>query len=136
MIDAHLSQDALEAYVIGALDEGELARVEAHVSACSACESRLQREASLELAFAHVASHVVEERPRRATRFAAPVAAVSGVLALAAAMLLWLAPHAEMDARSPGEPSPAAQETSGDASTATAQLDVAGDGAARAAFRD
>jgi len=129
----HLTQSALEAYVVGALEDAELARVEAHVASCAACEARLQHEASLEMVFARVADRA-EERPRR--RVAAPMAAAGGVLAVAAALIFWLSPRADVDARAP-DPSPEqAAETSGDASTATAQLDSPGDGAVRAAFRD
>jgi len=129
----HLSREALEGYVIGSLDEAECARVEAHVSGCPACEARLQHEASLELAFTQVAVRA-EEKPRRAPRFAAP-AAIGGVLALAAAMLLWLAPHPDtIDARAAAPQ--AAPEITGDASTATAQLDSPGDGAVRSTIRD
>ena len=129
----HVTRPALEAYVIGTLDEAESACLEAHVASCAACEARLQHEATLELAFAQVADHV-EERPRKTVRLAAPMAAAGGFLAIAAAMILWLGPRGDVDARAP-EPPPDTT-TSGDASTATAQLDVAGDGAPRGALRD
>jgi len=132
----HVSRDALEAYVMGALDDAELEAVEAHVAACSACEARLQHEARLEMAFARVADHVAPERPRRAVRVAAPLAATGGVLAVAAAMMLWLAPRGDVDARAPDPIPETSGDTTGDASTATAQLEVPGDGAVRAAFRD
>ncbi|HEY1960555.1 MAG TPA: zf-HC2 domain-containing protein [Polyangiaceae bacterium] len=131
----HLSREALEGYVIGSLDEAECARVEAHVTRCAACEARLQHEASLELAFTQVAARA-EEKPRRAPRYAASAVAFGGVLAFAAAMVLWLTPRAEpIDARSASEPQ-AIPEMNADASTATAQLDSPGDGAVRSTIRD
>jgi anti-sigma factor RsiW len=136
MSERHVTEDALEAYVMGALDDAAIVHVEAHVASCRACEARLQHEASLEIAFAHVADHVAPERPRRALRVGAPIAAAGGVLAVAAAMLLWLAPHADVDARAPDPLPDTVEGTSGDASTATAQLDVSSDGAVHAAFRD
>ncbi len=136
MSESHVAREALEAYVIGALDEAEAARLESHVLACPACEARLQHEASLELAFTQVA-RAPEARPRRAGRVAAPIAAVGGVLAVAAAMILWLGAHGDVDARAPAAEAPTTiSDTAADASTATAQLDVPGDGAVRSAMRD
>lgn len=105
MSESHVAREALEAYVIGALDEAEAARLESHVLACPACEARLQHEASLELAFTQVA-RAPEARPRRAGRVAAPIAAVGGVLAVAAAMILWLGAHGDVDARAPAAEAP------------------------------
>ena len=135
MTESHATREALEAYVIGALDEAESARLESHVLACPACEARLQHEASLELAFTQVAR--APERPRRVGRVAGPIAAVGGVLAVAAAMVLWLGANGDVDARAPAAEAPATiSDTAADASTATAQLDVPGDGAVRSAMRD
>ena len=139
MSEPHVTREALEAYVIGALDEAESARLESHVLACPACEARLQHEASLELAFTQVARAPERRvgRVGRVGRVAGPIAAVGGVLAVAAAMVLWLGANGDVDARAPAAEAPAAiSDTAADASTATAQLDVPGDGAVRSAMRD
>ena len=131
----HVSASALEAYVIGALDEAELAAVEAHVMECPACEARLQREAQLDLAFTAVAQQV--ERPRKSIHFGAPLAIAGSALAMAAAMILWVLPHGDVErAPSVEEPAPIATEINADASTATAQLEAQADGASRVGVRD
>ncbi len=132
---SHVSAEALEAYVIGALDEVELAAVEAHVMACPVCEARLQHEARLDLAFTAVARQV--ERPRKTASIAGPLAAAGGALAMAAAMILWVLPHGDVErAPSVEEPAPIATEINADASTATAQLEAQADGASRVGVRD
>jgi anti-sigma factor RsiW len=130
-MNEHVTQAALEAYVIGALEELEAARVEEHVASCQSCAAQLQREAALEVAF----TAVVSARPR--PRISHLSAAAGAGLAIAAAMLLWLVPRGE-HAPSPAandEPSPTVVEMSGDASTATASLELQVDGA-RAGVRD
>lgn len=79
----HATPDALEQYVIGALDAASAAWVEAHVAGCEACAAALQREARLELSLFEVAaqpSSLAGHRRRRA-RLAA---ALTGLTALAA----------------------------------------------------
>ncbi len=123
MSERHLSAERLEQYVIGALSEPEASEVERHVAACPACEARLMNEASLELAFAQVAStRRVEPSVRRGVSRVVP-AAVVGALAMAAAAVVWLTPAAPVDSRAAAAPPPQASYETGDASTATAQLD-------------
>lgn len=131
----HVSQSMLEGYVIGALSDLESAAVEEHVMACASCTARLQKEARLELAFAAVAERV-PERSRRAYLIAP---AVGGAIAMAAAILLWIAPR---DAASDQRPQTAddqatttISDTNGDASTVTASLDTQADGS-RVGVRD
>ena len=122
----HLSADSLEAYVIGALEDTEASAVEQHVAECHACAVRLQREAALEVAFTAV---VTAPKPSRLPRVHAP-AAVGAALAMAAAMLLWLAPRGEHAPQSTEEAPPAVVDLgNGDASTTfTASLDLQVDG--------
>jgi anti-sigma factor RsiW len=132
----HLSQDLLEAYVIGALDVIEASDVERHVARCSACAVLLEREAALEVAFTAV---VAMPKPSRLPRVRVGhlSAAAGAAVAMAAAVLLWLAPRSEHVQLS-DEPSPTvytAPESSGDASTFTASLDLQADGS-RVGVRD
>ncbi len=131
MSDRHVSASALEAYVIGAMGEVEAAALESHVASCRSCEARLQQEARLDLAFTAVAGREAA-RPRK-IHFAAPLALA---FSCAAAMLLWVLPHGEMERAPSVEESAPAAEINADASTATAQLDVQADGAPRVGVRD
>jgi hypothetical protein len=136
-VSAHVSSGVLEMYVIGALDDDEVAAVEAHVASCPACEARLQQEARLDLAFTALADHI-ESRPRRVAHLAAPIAAAGGALAMAAAMMLWVLPHGERGEERPqsSEDPPVLTDTNtGDASTVTASLDLQADGS-RVGVRD
>ncbi len=138
MVDRHLSTKALEAYVIGAMDEVECAELEAHVASCASCEARLQHEARLDLAFTAIAEREEAARPRRTAHFAAPLAITGSALAMAAAMILFVLPRGEVE-RAPSveeQPPPVAVELNADASAATAQLAVQVDGAPRVGVRD
>jgi hypothetical protein len=138
MSERHVSASALEGYVIGAMGELEAAALEEHVASCRSCEARLQQEARLDLAFTAVAARE-SARPRRRFIERAPLALAGSALAVscAAAMLLWVLPHGEMDRdTSASEPPPVTAEINADASTATAQLDVQADGAPRVGVRD
>jgi hypothetical protein len=96
----HVTADALEAYVMGMLDDIEVAEVERHVSKCSVCEQALMREATLEMAF----ERVVRESGRRSERAPEPARRVAqlrsgaiaggavGAFAMAAAVILWVVP--------------------------------------------
>ncbi len=97
MSGRHATAAELEHYVLGALDAGRVEEFEAHCAECEACAAALAGEARLEVAFEQVA--------RRPTRIPQPAAAsvraatygAAGLLAMAAAMLLWLGhtpPHA------------------------------------------
>ena len=137
MSDTHISQDTLEAYVIGALEGLDASSVERHVSACAECARRLQHEATLEVVFEAVVSPA---RPTKTARVTHVSAFAGAALAMAAAMLLWLVPRgAETSERAPttptDEPVPAAVEANADASTFTASLDLQVDGS-RVGVRD
>ena len=113
----HVSASQLEAYVVGAIDDAaELARVEAHVMACKACEARLQNEACLEMVFESLAE---ETRPKKT--YAAPLAFAGTALAMAAAMILWVLPHnTTSDQPQSSDPPVLTDTNNGDASTVTA----------------
>ncbi len=136
-----LSREHLEGYVVGTLDEVDAAALEAHVMECASCETKLQREAALELAFTRVAAHVEHtSRPTRVRRIHVALPMVAGAaLTMAAAFLLWIVPHADSDAasRAPAaeEPAPQMVESNADASTFTASLDLQADGS-RLGVRD
>jgi anti-sigma factor RsiW len=136
MKNEHLSQDSLEAYVIGALDEVAATDVEAHVADCAACAARLQREAALEVAFASVVAS--PSKPTTVSPRVGSIPAIAGAaLAMAAAMLLWLAPRGESTERAsaPVDEAPAVNEVNADASAVTASLDLQADGS-RLGVRD
>lgn len=129
---SHIAQGTLEAYVTCSLTDVECAEVEAHVASCAPCAARLSREARYELAFAEVAARA--ERPRRSISLMVPAA---GALAMAAAVLLWMVPRESVEQRSQNvdDPTPAIADTSADASTFTASLEVQVDGS-RVGVRD
>ena len=136
-LPVHLSRDVLEAYVIGALEGADVTRVESHVMSCASCAARLEREAQLEIAFTQVATPRAEGTRTQRVPFAASLAVAGAALAMAAAMLLWLAPsRGESEARTPPEETTTPTEIAIDASTFTAQLDVQRDGASRVGVRD
>jgi anti-sigma factor RsiW len=85
---AHATGAELELYVLGALDADRVEAFEAHCAACDACAAALAGEASLEIAFEQVAKRgvpVQTARPLRAVAYGA-----AGILAMAAATLLWI----------------------------------------------
>jgi hypothetical protein len=95
----HATPAELELYVLGALDASRIDAFEAHCSECDACAAALSGEASLELAFEQVqrvATRTRVMRPLRAVGYGA-----AGVLAMAAATLLWVG-HASVSPASPG----------------------------------
>lgn len=134
-MSAHVSQSALEGYVIGAISELECAELEAHVTECESCAARLAREASLELAFTAVAARS-EERPRR-VHLIAP--AVGATLAMAAAVMLWVLPRGETSEQHPqtaDDQAPIVVDTYADAAPGfTASLETQVDGS-RVGVRD
>jgi len=69
MSTRHATEAELELYVLGALDADRTEAVEAHCAACDACK----------------AARVQVVRPLRAVAYGA-----AGVLAMAAAVLLWI----------------------------------------------
>ncbi|HEX8795195.1 MAG TPA: zf-HC2 domain-containing protein [Polyangiaceae bacterium] len=86
---AHATPAELELYVLGGLDPERAAAVEEHCASCEACARGLAGEARLEVAFEQVARNaerppVVVARPVRAAAYGA-----AGLVAMAAAVLLW-----------------------------------------------
>jgi hypothetical protein len=84
-MNRHATARELELYVLGALDAERVDAFEAHCAACDACAAGLAGEARLETAFEqvqHRATALSVRRPARALAYA-------GVLAMAAAVLLW-----------------------------------------------
>jgi len=89
MSHRHATSAELELYVLGGLDPERAAVVEEHCASCDACARALAGEASLEVAFEQVARRaerapVVVARPMRAAAYGA-----AGLVAMAAAVLLW-----------------------------------------------
>ncbi len=88
MSGRHVSALELESYVLGALDARRVEDFEAHCATCDACAAALAGEAQLEVAFEQVARASVRvqtaPRPVRAAAYG-----VAGVVAMAAAVLLW-----------------------------------------------
>jgi anti-sigma factor RsiW len=127
----------LESYVIGALASVDAARVEAHVSVCSVCAARLAHEARIDVAFEAVVASS-NKTPARASRVRVAFGsmALGAGLAIAAAMLLWLVPRNDSDARAPLQETTPYAEVNADASTFTASLDLQADGASRLGVRD
>jgi len=88
MSGRHTTGAELELYVVGALDADRTEALETHCAACDACAAALAGEASLEITFEQVArraARVQVARPLRAVAYGA-----AGVLAMAAAVLLWI----------------------------------------------
>ena len=127
----HLQATALEAYVTGELDLDSGIALESHVAECQACSARLMHAAQVEVSLAEVAerSALRSHRGRaRRSSFAAGAA-----IAMAAAVVLFLAPRGHAD---PSVAAPSASvaferpiTVEADASTSTAQLDGVGDAA-------
>jgi anti-sigma factor RsiW len=137
MIERPHVTSMLESYVIGALSDADVARVEAHVVSCSACAASLQREAELDVAFeAVVSSQRVPARSSTTVKLSSSMA-LGAALAMAAAMLLWLVPRGD-DTHAPStQETPSAHwEENVDASTFTASLDLQADGASRLGVKD
>ena len=104
MSGRHATAGELELYVLGALDAGRVHSFEAHCAACDTCAAALAGEATLEVAFEQVAARTargVVVRPLRAVAYGA-----AGVLAMAAAVLLWIGRSPAM-AVGAGEPTAA-----------------------------
>jgi hypothetical protein len=93
----HATPAELELYVVGALDAGGVGALEAHCTACEVCGAALAAEAALEMAFERVASRAPAEGTvgsfadglRAAVSFRAAAYGAAGVVAMAAAVLLW-----------------------------------------------
>jgi hypothetical protein len=91
MSGRHATATELELYVLGALDADRVEGFEAHCAECASCAAALSGEARLEVAFEQVARRPVRLRVsagQAGVRAAAYGAA--GLVAMAAAMLVWL----------------------------------------------
>jgi hypothetical protein len=103
MNQPHIHPADAEQYVLGAMEPGAAAALEAHTLACSPCALLLQREALLEEQLREVAQAAIEEargeakiiRPARWNRPRVSASAAVGVMmaAAAAVMLLVLRPE-------------------------------------------
>lgn len=81
----HLSKGLLEEYVIGALDDGSMRFVEAHVEGCAACAALLAREARLEgglyaLGERAAVAPLLTGRRRKLSMAVAGIAVAAGVM--------------------------------------------------------
>jgi hypothetical protein len=93
-MNAHLSSDELEAFVVGFSASDQEARLQQHVRLCAECAERLAREAELQARVAEVGAHAARvtaataPSPSRRVRWAIAF----GAPALAAGLLLavWL----------------------------------------------
>ena len=88
MSGRHATSAELELYVLGALDAARVGEFEAHCASCDACAAALAREATLETTFEQVAQRAGRlpvVRPLRAAAYGA-----AGLVAAAAAVILWL----------------------------------------------
>jgi hypothetical protein len=90
MSTEHATSAELELYVLGALTGVRAERVEAHCVRCAECAAALAGEARLETAFEQVATRSARASTARATRAAAYGAAAAGLLAMAAAVAVWV----------------------------------------------
>jgi hypothetical protein len=95
----HPSVNELELYVLGGLDAVRTDALETHVASCHTCAIALRREACLELAFEQVARRTQRAALHRVKRLGAYGGA--GIVAVAAAAILWVG-------RSPGSGAAAA----------------------------
>jgi hypothetical protein len=87
-MNRHATREELELYVLGAIEGGRGEAVEAHCASCPRCAEALARESALEIAFEQVARQTPRSsgraRPLRAAAYGA-----AGVVAMAAAAVLW-----------------------------------------------
>jgi anti-sigma factor RsiW len=100
MTGRHATVAELELYVLGGLDAARVDDFEAHCAECDSCAAALAGEAQLEVAFEQVArrsvSRISMAHPLRVAAYGA-----AGLLAMAAAMLLWFG-HASAGAAAAG----------------------------------
>ena len=88
MSHRHATSAELELYVLGGLDPERAAVVEEQCASCDACARALAGEASLEVAFEQVARSA-ERAPAVARPVRAAAYGAAGLVAMAAAVLLW-----------------------------------------------
>jgi hypothetical protein len=121
-VQAHATAAELELYVLGALDAGRIEAFEAHCATCDACAAALAGEAKLEIAFEQVqrrAAKVEAIRPLRAVAYGA-----AGVLAMAAAVLLWIGHGSMTTAQGAGEGTTASHAPMNDGAILDARNDA------------
>lgn len=85
----HAGVREIDLYVIGALDAPRVEAFERHAATCDACAAALAEAARLELAFETVANREERARVVRPRAVAAAYGA-AGVVAMAAAVMLWI----------------------------------------------
>ena len=116
----HATSDELSQYVMGVLGPAHARRLETHTIECGACAERLAVEARFELAFERVAEHSATSGGLRSMRAVAFGAA--GLLAAAAAVLLWVGHASPM-------PAAAAENAGGEGRAVSGPHSALGDGA-------
>ncbi len=108
MSGRHATAAELESYVLGGLDAHRIEAFEAHCARCDACAAALAGEARLEVAFEQVARRSIAgarlpaPRPLRAAAYGA-----AGLVAMAAAVVLWLG-HSPVTSAAAGDGTAAA----------------------------
>ncbi len=125
MSHRHATSAELELWVLGGLDPERAAVVEEHCASCDACARALAGEARLEVAFEQVArraEHAVPAIAARPVRAAAYGAA--GLVAMAAAVLLWFGRAAATPATSGEGTAAAAHHSMQDGSILDARNDA------------
>jgi anti-sigma factor RsiW len=95
-MSGHLTPEALELYILGALDAEPSLALEAHAATCTACAAALQREARLELGLLEVARAPASLQGFRRRRLQLGVAGLAAAAA-AAVLLLLVQPRATPD---------------------------------------
>jgi anti-sigma factor RsiW len=113
MSGRHATAADLESYVLGALDPERIESFEAHCAECDACAAALAGEARLEVAFEQVARRpvrVASPRPHPLHPLRAAAYGAAGLVAMAAAVVLWFG-------HSPASATAAAAAAAGEAAT-------------------
>jgi anti-sigma factor RsiW len=122
MSGRHVSSRDLESYVLGSLEADRIEAFEAHCAECDACAAALAGEAQLEVAFEQIAKQptriVATPRPLRAAAYGA-----AGLVAMAAAVVLWFGHSPTSTASSEGTAA-AAHHAMGDGAILDAKNDA------------
>src|SRR5690242_9702612 len=91
----HASDDDLELYSLGRLDEPELGKVEEHLLICAECQARLERQDEFTNAARSALEHLQVESAAVSvgSRWGWRTFTLAGALAVAAAVLVMFALH-------------------------------------------
>ena len=123
MSHRHATSAELELYVLGGLNPEQAGAVEEHCASCDACARALAGEARLEVAFEQLAL-----RAERAPAVVRPVRAAAygaaGLVAMAAAVLLWFGHAAATPASGEGSTAAAAHHSMQDGAILDAKNDA------------